>query len=420
MAWAIHRLYDAAWVVALVLAIVSWPLWVLRAKRLRRSFWARCWPRPLTQTHRLWVHAVSVGELKIAMSIMQTWPEETRRGVLVTTSTPEGLQVARRAASQATTRLLPWDLGFLYRRFFGRTQPPDLVLVETELWPNLIRFGRQRGIRMCIVNGRLGGRTATRRTWRLFRQAVCGLHAVLARSEADARRFAQFGLPPSRIFVTGNIKYDFDTPALAQGPLRTWLDQSEPLVIFASMSNDELPFMVPQIEQLKNQVPELRVLWAPRQVSSVGEHIQACAAFAPTKRTDLDRIEPGWFVILDSMGELAACYPFADVSLVGGSFNRRGGQNFLESLQAGTPALIGPQNDNFRDEVAAAREHGAIDVLPEPGIVAARMTQLLQHPDELADRADRAQRFLSAHRGAIARTNQTLIDLGIICSCDRS
>ncbi|CAM2068279.1 3-deoxy-D-manno-octulosonic acid transferase [Sulfidibacter corallicola] len=415
----------------LVFALLSLALPLIALLRPKVGSWlrARLWPSPISFQPRVWLHAVSLGEAKIAMALLDALPPGSHDDWLVTATTPAGYHHFKQSLGHAdrTDRIhfLPWDLPFCYRRLLGRRSWPELLLVETEIWPNLFAGATKAGARVIIVNGRLGPKTLRHRRNPFFRRIFDHLTMVGARGGTDIDRFSQFGLPPERMRVTGNMKFDLKARPLAESELRDWLARDKPTLVFASISHDEVPLLVPQAAALMRRFPELRLLWAPRHLEYLDQHLaalgEALAEAPPVLRSALkDLADPGSkgtdprVLVLDTFGELASCYPFAKLSLIGGSFNDRGGQNFLESLQAGTPAVMGPSTENFRREVAEALDEAAIRVVAHAAEVAPVLGDMLEDGDGLQAMSRRAQAFLARHRGAIGRTSELLRELKLV------
>ena len=408
-------LYQALTWMLMLPALLLLPILRLVQPKFAKWFLMRFRPRPLTRQPQIWIHAVSMGEIKIARALADQWPLPLRDHILFTTATQSGYHLLIDEIGRERVRYLPWDLTLCYQRLFGAFKVPDLVVVETEIWPTLFSWVHKNGARLVLVNGRLSLKTLRLRKNTLFRGAMARVIGFAVRNTIDRDRFLQFGVAPERLAITGNIKFDFKPLALPAGPLVQWLS-SGPLVIFASISTDEVPLLVPQAATLLAEQPGLRILWAPRHLRDMAIHKEALAFLQPVLRSNLSDAEPtlASLMILDSFGELAGCYGHACLSLIGGTFNQRGGQNFLESLQAGTPAVMGPSYENFRREVAEAREEDTVICLMDASEVAPQIKALVADPDHLDDMSGRAHAYLARHAGAIIRTNDFLADLGMI------
>lgn len=415
MLWSLF--YGFLTRVLLGTAIATLPL--IRRFRPKLAKWIamRYYPRPMRFQPRLWVHAVSVGEIQIARSLLAQIGAE---GVLLTTTTQAAYKILRQAFGHERVRYLPWDLPGCYKRLFGKYTVPNLLVVETEIWPELFKFVTQEQSSLVIVNGRVSPKTLRFKNNALFRKTLARVTRVLARGDEDAARFMAFGIPTERVGVVGNIKFDAQPRPLPDGPLKSWLAQDTPLIMLASMSSDEAPMIAPQLVKILKDTPGLRALWAPRHLEHLHEHLEALAELKPQRRSEMEDGDQPRVLVLDTFGELSGSYASAKLALVGGSFNDRGGQNFLESLQSGTPVLVGPSTVNFQDETSEALQMGALVQLNEPEEVAKTVKALLGDDVRLRKMRDNAVRFLARHGGAIERTQQELLNLGIISNPSES
>ena len=412
-------LYQTATWLILVLLLITLPLLRLIKPKFAKWFRMRFWPEPVFFQPQLWFHAVSLGEVKVARSLIRYQAGQgflDPQKLLVTTATQAGYHFLIDEFGRDHIRYLPWDTAFCYRRLFRNCKVPNLVVIETEIWPGLFSIVKQASQAVAIVNGRMSARTAKLRKNPLFRQTLSMVDLVAARDEVDCERYLQFGLPPAKVVVTGNIKFDFKPNSLKDETFLRWLNLPGPLIIFASIAGDEVGLLSRQAESLLALDEKPRILWAPRHLRNLKTHIQGLAKLKPGLRSHLhpNPDETERMLILDSFGELSACYSHAELSLIGGSFNARGGQNFLESLQAGTPAVMGPFSENFKAEVDEALKAGAILCLGSPADVAPTLATMLRNPNKLKEMSNRARDFLNKHTGAIARSTNLLVDLDIL------
>lgn len=374
-------------------------------------------PKPVDFQIKAWFHAVSLGEAQVLWAVLKQIPADQRQHFLLTTSTEAGMGLLAKHFAATQVRYLPLDTPRLYRKLLRKQKPP-LVLTETELWPNLFAYlGKHTPI--IVINARLSA-TSLRafKPWqRILTSMAQRLTRVLARSAADADNFQQLGTPAANISTLGNIKYDIRVPELQNANLRAWFESGPKPLLFASISTDEAPLLAPQIAQIARDFPQQRILWVPRHLneSDLAQHQQSLQTLKPQRFSQWspDQTAPQ-VLILDVFGQLGACYAKASIALVGGSFNQRGGQNFLEPMQAGTPVMVGPHTANFQSETIDALAADALLQLQAADQVANFITQWLQHPEQAAKTASNATQFLEQHRGAIAQTIHALIDLSIL------
>ena len=360
----------------------------------------------------LWLHVVSVGETRAAepliKALLESCPEHA---LLLTHMTPTGRATGGELIAKHGARLLqaylPYDLPDACARFFAHFQPELGLLMETELWPNLIAAAARRSIPLALVNARLSARSQRgyARLSPLIRPALAALTAVAAQTPADADRLRAIGA--QRISVLGNIKFDV-TPAPEKIQLgRVWRSAlaGRPVWLAASTREGEETLIVDAFLDIAR--PDLLLLIVPRHPQRFGEvaalldarrlsYCRRSAAAFPTAQT---RVWLG-----DSMGEMPAYFAVADLALIGGTLLPFGGQNLIEAAACGCPVLVGPHTYNFaqatEDAVACGAARRIIDA-PEAG---GAVHELLDDGPALATMRAAAAQFSQAHRGATART----------------
>jgi len=362
-----------------------------------------------------WVHAVSVGETRAAeplvRALLARWPE---RDIVLTHMTPTG-----RATSEALfgddTRVLrvylPYDIGFFSGRFLRHFRPIAGLILETELWPNLLAACRRRDVPVLLANARLSGRSAARyaRWPTLTRLTLGALSAVGAQTEADARRLAALG--GRRVAVTGNIKFDIAPPDLQLQLGETFRARfgTRPVILAASTREGEEPVIldafaaVAPADALLALVPR-----HPQRFDEVAGLVES-RGLQFQRRSDDGDVDPATRVWLgDSMGEMFAYYAAADVALIGGSWLPFGGQNLIEACAVGTPVVLGPHTFNF---TLVAEQAVAADAALRASDVAEGMNAaiaLLADDARREEMGNAGRRFAGAHRGATERTMDIL------------
>jgi len=360
----------------------------------------------------LWLHVVSVGETRAAepliKALLESCPEHS---LLLTHMTPTGRATGGELIAKHGARLLqaylPYDLPDACARFFAHFQPELGLLMETELWPNLIAAAARRSVPLALVNARLSARSQRgyARLSPLIRPALAALTAVAAQTPADADRLRAIGA--QRVSVLGNIKFDV-TPAPEKLQLgRQWRATlaGRPVWLAASTREGEETLIVDAFLDIAR--PDLLLLIVPRHPQRFGEvaalldarrlsYCRRSAAAFPTAQT---RVWLG-----DSMGEMPAYFAVADLALIGGTLLPFGGQNLIEAAACGCPVLVGPHTYNFaqatEDAVACGAARRIIDA-PEAG---GAVHELLDDGSALATMRAAAAQFSQAHRGATART----------------
>lgn len=380
--------------------------------------------------HYLWVHAVSLGETRAAAPLIARLRERLPgMHLLLThgtaTGRAEGAALLREGDIQAWQ---PWDSTGAVQRFVAHFKPRIGILMETELWPNLVGTCARMKVPLVLANARLSEksqRQARRLAW-LARPAYQSLAAVWAQTQADATRFASLGAPVQGVF--GNIKFDASPSAsqLVQG--RIWRQGTgRPVVMFASSREGEELLLLQAMQSLKalalesqsQSVPDLmanRVQWllVPRHPQRFAEVAALAAAhgFSVSRRsawTIGPEMADVWMG--DTLGEMALYYGLSDVALLGGSFAPLGGQNLIEAAACGCPVVMGPHTFNFLEAAELAEAAGAarrVASLPEAVAVA---QALARSPVERAAMVEAAVGFAEAHRGATDKTAAAVMAL---------
>jgi len=417
----IRLLYSIAWWLALPL--VFGRLWWRGRKEPgyrqhmaeRFGFYAR---RPAQR--RIWVHAVSVGETRAAEplidALLHTYPEHA---ILLTHMTPTGRATGKALFGKHGDRLmqcyLPYDTGWMVGRFLRHFKPDICILMETEVWPNLIAQCVSHRIPVALVNARLSERSLRKaeRLSALMGDAARGFSCVAAQTEADAERLRKFGAP--NVHVTGSIKFDVTPPeqALATGAALRSLVGNRPVLLCASTREGEEELI---LDALKGaDLGDALLVIVPRHPQRFDEVAAMIAArgLKMQRRSTLTSPLPEDVQVLlgDSMGEMFAYYTACDVAFIGGSLLPLGGQNLIEACAVGKPVLIGPHTFNFSvvsEEAIAAG--AAVRVADADAMLRAALHLLRAHEDRVR-MGQLALAFARQHRGATERTIALLAPL---------
>ncbi|MBP7468092.1 MAG: lipid IV(A) 3-deoxy-D-manno-octulosonic acid transferase [Thauera sp.] len=366
----------------------------------------------------IWVHAVSVGETRAAeplvRALLARWPEHS---VLLTHMTPTGRDTARTLFTDEPRVLrayLPYDVGCFAHAFLRHFRPMFGVIMETELWPNLLAACRRRRIPVMLANARLSDRSARRyaRLPALTALTMKALAAIGAQTAADAARLTQLGA--RRVTVTGNIKFDITPPAemLALGQTLRARIGERPVVLAASTREGEEAVLVDAF--VRNAPSDALLLLVPRHPQRFDAVAAELAArrLATQRRSADETIAAHTRVLLgDSMGEMFAYYAAADVALIGGSWLPFGGQNLIEACAVGTPVVVGPHTFNFQAVAQDAVRAGAA-LRAEDANAGMQAALALLADDDARTRFSAAGRaFATTHQGATARSIAILENL---------
>ena len=357
------------------------------------------------------VHAVSVGEVQAALPLLDLMLEQGRGPILLTTTTPSGRRRCESLfAGRVVQRYLPWDLPGAIRRFLRRTAPRAVIVLETELWPNLIHACAERSIPLVYVNARLSERSAAgyHRFRPLFAPALARVDAVAAQTGEDAARLVATGACPDRVVVTGNTKLDVAVPAAARESgqhLRHRIGASRRVWIAASTHEGEEEAVLDALARVREEVKGCRLILVPRHVERAGRiaSLVRRRGYSVSLRTDgFD--ESADVLVGDTMGELPVFYAASDLAFVGGSLVDIGGHNLLEPAVLGVPALTGPHTRNFADLAASLEAIGAVRVVHDAQDLAGTVIDLLRDPNRRHRMGEEGREFVMSNRGARERT----------------
>jgi 3-deoxy-D-manno-octulosonic-acid transferase len=397
----------------LVFPLIPLRLFVRGSKE--RGYWQHVAERfgggNLPAANPVWIHAVSVGEVRAASPLVEHFLAQGQ-SVLITCMTPAGRATAEQLfGGRAQVRYLPYDYAWAVRRFLRRARPAQGVIMETELWPNLVREAGKLDIPLYLVNARLSEKSANgyRKFAALTRAVLGGFVAVAAQTAEDAGRLRALGA--KQVEITGNLKFDIAPPAdqIELGALfRAWIggrpvwlaastrDGEEKLILQAfrhAAAANALLMLVPRHPQRFDEVAGL--------AKDAGLVMQRRSSGEPVNATT--RVWLG-----DSLGEMFAYYAAADCALIGGSLLPYGGQNLIESCSAGCPVLIGPHTENFRQAAADAVRCGAALRVADAAQWAAQAAWLTREAQARQQMGAAGKQFAAAHKGAAAKVMKLL------------
>jgi 3-deoxy-D-manno-octulosonic-acid transferase len=359
----------------------------------------------------LWVHCASVGEVALARPLVQRLRKEhPDLRFHVTTVTLAGRELAEKSFPEARISYFPLDFSGSVGRALRRVRPVGVILVELEVWPNFVRRCAREGIPVVVVNGRMSERSFPRyrRLGGLFGPVFRSLSGVGVQSDVVAERLRAFGVVP---VVTGNLKYDaalgFD-PAVAEREWRERLGLGDaPVLVGGSTHDPEERILADTYKRLKERVPALRLILAPRHLDRLPEveKVIEAAGLQCYKRSEF---RPGagaeGVILLDTVGELAGLYAAATAVFIGGTFCSRGGQNMLEPAALGRPIVSGPSLSNFQDIARTLVEAGGMAVLDNPIDLAKAAGELLTDPARARRVGEKSLEAVRSGRGAIDAT----------------
>lgn len=406
-------LYTLVFHLLLPLVLVRLLWRSLRAPEYRLRWRERLGLAAPLQQGGLWVHAVSVGETLAAAPLVNAWREaHPGEPVLVTTMTPTGSARVRALwGSRVNHCYAPYDLPWAWALFFRRIRPRVLVIMETELWPNMLTAAHARGIPVVLANARLSERSArgyARASW-LTRPMLQHLSLVAAQDEAAAERFVGLGIPADRVRITGSLKFDFTPPEglQAQAALlrERWQLDGRPVLVAASTHEGEDELLLSAFAGLRERHPQALLILVPRhpeRFDSVARLVRE-HGLALARRSQQEAVVAETSVFLgDTMGELLLWYAMADVAFVGGSMLPVGGHNMLEPIALDVPTVSGPHVFNFQAIADELVSDGALQLVPADRLAGA-VAQLIESPEVARAQVAAGHAVMGRNRGALAR-----------------
>ncbi|MFN4179808.1 MAG: 3-deoxy-D-manno-octulosonic acid transferase [Armatimonadota bacterium] len=375
---------------------------------------------------RIWVHAVSVGEVVAASSVIAALKQKFPNSwLLVTTVTETGMRTAKQRIRNADAfAFLPFDITPFPKWAMKRVKPDVLVLTETELWGNLMHEAKEVGAKIVLVNGRISDATFSRSQTPLgkllYQWLLSHLDICLMRSELDAERILKMGVQSQQVKVTGDVKLDQPQIRLSESvkaSLRSELGLfSDHLLFIAGSTHEgEEEAILRVYQRLCKSIPNLRLLLAPRHLERV-ESVMATVrslGLTPMRRSMCTGkpLRQNEVLVLDTIGELAKLYALATVAFVGGSLIQRGGHNVMEPILHGVPVLFGPYVDNFRPHAELLlREKVGFQVRDENELTEIAQRLLTSEPLRRTI-AWQAEQLLAQHRGAAERVADAIARL---------
>ncbi len=421
-----YSLYSLLLFLALIVSTPWWLVQMLRHGKYRTGWSERLGTVPDRLFNRvaentIWIHAVSVGEV-LAISRVTDELKAQLPGwrIVVSTTTDTGQKLARDRFGENNVFYLPLDLPWAVRAFLHAFRPKLLVLAESEFWPNLLHEAHKSGASVAVVNARVSDRSLPGylRFHNLLRRVMLNIDLFLAQSDEDAKRLVQIGAPAGRVQVSGNLKFEVKPPAKPAivEPFRAALAREEigPLIVAGSTLDGEETMLLEMFRLVASRYPGALLVLAPRHPErfTVVASMLTSSGLRWQRRSEWDaaRAIAGGVFLLDTIGELASLYEFADIAFVGGSLVPRGGHNVLEAAQFGTAILVGPSTENFRDIVEAFRKADALRVVTMQSLIPT-VLQLLENHEECAALGKRAAEVVRSQQGATQATVHALLSV---------
>ncbi len=403
-----------------ILFYFSLPILLLRLlwRAKKNPAYAKNWPQRFgylnTQVRGcIWLHAVSVGESLAAVPLLKSLQKTYADiPILITTTTPTGADRIRAVfGNEIALSYFPYDLPGALKRFLDTCQPRLLILMETELWPNLLHYCGKRKVPVLLANARLSARSAQRyqRIASITRDMLQNITMAAVQTETEAARFVTLGLAPDRIEVTGSIKFDLEVPKDLNergALLRAQWGTARPIWIAASTHEGEEEQILNALAIIRKSLPQVLLVLVPRHPSRFIRAAELCKqrGHTITLRSENKACDSVTSVFMgDSMGELLLLYAASDVAYVGGSLVKTGGHNPLEPAAIGLPILMGPHLFNFLAISEQLQLANAMVVIQTAEQLAEKVLELLQDKILSNQMGENGRKFVAQNRGALAK-----------------
>ncbi len=400
--------------------LLPYALWNLLWRGFRyRPYWNR-WPErfgfvPRAGQRIIWVHAVSVGEVRSAAPLIVALDARyPQHRIHVTTMTPTGSEQVRELFGERVGHsYVPYDLPDAVSRFLDRVRPDLAVIAETEFWPNIFAACRKRGIPLFLVNVRVSEASLRGylRAPRIIRDMLQNADLICPQTEVDAKRLRQLGAPAERIEVTGNLKFDVALPeSLMQeaAAVRQLWGRHRPIWIAASTHAGEETQVLDAFARLRERFPGLLLVVVPRHPERFESVTRLCERRGyeiALRSLAHSELEPSVDIVVgDTMGELQRLYAASDVAFVGGSLVRHGGQNILEACAVRVPVVFGPHMFHFEEIAALALARGAARQVSDVAELVEAVGLFLERPELRREAGEAAHSLMEDNHGALEHT----------------
>jgi len=367
------------------------------------------------ETQWIWVHAVSVGETMAAEPLIRRLrARHPEYGILVTTMTPTGSERVRELFGNEVCHVYaPYDYSGAVRRFLGRVKPRLVILIETELWPNLVYYTKRSGAQLIVANARLSERSARGydRFDRLGKPMLQQIDCIIAQADSDAGRFRRLGVDPARLPVTGSLKVEFSLPPEEDlrrraAHFQEMVEGRRPTWIAASTRDGEEEKVLEALRRVQQEIPSVLLVLVPRHPERFDSVARLCqkSGFTTVRRSSEPRIDHDTSVFVgDSMGEMIAYYGMSDIAFVGGSLVDTGCQNVLEPAALGLPIITGPSQYNFQTICDQLQDGGALQQVADEQALAGELVALFSDPERCRRMGEAGMQVIHQNRGALDR-----------------
>ncbi len=405
-----RALYSLLFVAALPLILIRLLLRSRKAPAYRERILERFGFGRRSTTPTIWIHAVSVGEVQASRPLIgrlqQFYPHHH---ILITTMTPTGAERVEQIKGNVHHRYVPYDTPGCIKRFLARVQPKMLIVMETEIWPNMLHYCKKQRIPTMLANARMSEKSAQgyARFATLVEEALSNFSQIAVQNRDDEERLIMLGADPAHIHVTGSLKFDFHPPrelANEAGELRKQLGVLRKVFIAASTHKGEDEQILDAFEQIRRHLPETLLILVPRHPERFDDVAELCInrGLKLVRRSQKQPCHDEVQIFLgDSMGELMLMFAASDVAFVGGSLVPTGGHNLLEPASLGLPVLTGPHMFNFAEIHRLLQQGEAAIEVETPAHLAREVIALFKDDALRESMGENGKRLVEENRGAL-------------------
>ena len=425
-----YVLYNVVLLVAAIIVLPYYLLKIIFTGKYRKSLIPKLGGRQakilanLKDGPRVWIHAVSVGEVTAAVPIIASLKAKRPDvEIIFSTSTETGQEMARRLTRGAAAFIyFPLDIPYVVRKSIKQVNPDAFVMVETELWPNFLKACKLKKIKVLMANGRFSLRSygKYRRTRFFWKTILNDLSAAGMISKIDAERLASIGMATKKIQVLGNAKYDalaaMASPALQEEIIRRLnIRSGERFLVAGSTHPGEEEIIIDVYKKLLNHYPEFKLIIVPRHIERTGAILELLRKSGLPDAITLSDMNNGKIhkseriIVVDVIGELFKIYSMATIVYCGGSLVPKGGQNILEAAAWGKVIFYGPSMEDFSEEKTLLEEAGCGVTIRSAEDLLQNILQALEYPEELEKRGARGKAAVAANMGAAARYAEMIV-----------
>ncbi len=357
----------------------------------------------------IWIQAVSVGEVALCSSLIPLLKEKfPDGGIVLSTITKTGSELAKKIfLGDAIIIYFPLDFRFIVKRVVALIRPKIYVMVETEIWPNLLKEIRQRDIASILINGRISDKSFVKYKFvrPYLKNILTKINSFCMQSDLDAKRILELGAPEDRVRITGNMKFDADIKvdfeATQRMRQRLLLNIDDQLLVAGSTHRGEERAIIKAFKELTQEFPHLKLLIAPRHIDRAGEVKALVKQYTQGQKT----------IVLDTIGQLINAYAIATIVFVGGSLVKHGGQNPIEPAAFEKPIIFGPNMFNFKDIARLFVENRAAIQISDGEELLEKITILLKDESQRITLGKNAKKVVLEKRGAAERNLNAIVEL---------